>query len=85
VNEEGIPFVEVYVDVPVEVAEKRDPKGLYAKARAGEIKEFTGISAPYEAPEKAEVHIQNTDLSVEDAVKQIVEYLEKEGLLERPS
>jgi len=84
VNEEGIPFVEVYVDVPVEVAEKRDPKGLYAKARAGEIKEFTGISAPYEAPEKAEVHIQNTDLSVEDAVKQIVEYLEKEGLLERP-
>jgi adenylylsulfate kinase len=83
-NKEGIPFVEVYVDVPVEVAEKRDPKGLYAKARAGEIKEFTGISAPYEAPENAEVHIKNTDLSVEEAVKQIVVYLESKKLLERP-
>jgi len=52
--------------------------------RAGEIKEFTGISAPYEEPENAEVHVRNTDLSVEDAVQQIVEYLEKKGLLERP-
>lgn len=72
------------MDVPVEVAEKRDPKGLYAKARRGEIKEFTGVSAPYEAPENAEIHIKNTDLSVEDAVRQIVVYLEREGLLERP-
>ena len=71
--------------MPVEVAEKRDPKGLYAKARAGEIKEFTGISAPYEAPEQPEIHINNVDLSVEDAVKQIVEYLESKGLLEKPS
>jgi adenylylsulfate kinase len=85
VEGEGIPFVEVYVDVPVEVAEKRDPKGLYKKARAGEIKEFTGISAPYEAPENPEIHIKNVDLSVEDAVKQIVEYLESKGLLEKPS
>jgi len=84
-NDEGIPFIEVWVDVSVEEAERRDPKGLYKKARAGEIKEFTGISAPYEAPEKAEVHIKNEGLSVEDAVKQIVEYLEKEGLLDRPS
>ena len=83
-NEEPIPFIEVYVDVPVEVAEKRDPKGLYAKARAGEIKEFTGISAPYEAPENPEVHIKNVDLTVEDAVKQIIEYLESKKLLERP-
>jgi adenylylsulfate kinase len=84
-NEEGIAFVEVFVDVPVEVAEQRDPKGLYKKARAGEIKEFTGISAPYEEPEQPEIHIKNVDLSVEDAVKQIVEYLEGKGLLERPS
>lgn len=70
--------------MPVEVAEQRDPKGLYKKARAGEIKEFTGISAPYEAPENPEIHIKNVDLSVEDAVVQIVKYLEEKGLLERP-
>lgn len=72
----GLPFVEVFVDIPVEVAEQRDPKGLYKKARAGEIKEFTGISAPYEAPENAEIHIQNDKLTVEEAVQQVVEYLE---------
>jgi len=83
-DKEGLPFVEVYVDVPVEVAEKRDPKGLYAKARAGIIKEFTGISAPYEAPENPEIHLKNTDLSVEEAVAQIVRYLEEKGLLARP-
>ena len=77
--------MEVFVDVPVEVAEKRDPKGLYAKARKGEIKEFTGISAPYEAPENPEVHIKNVDLSVEDAVAQIVRYLEEQKLLEKPA
>ncbi|KIV98841.1 adenylylsulfate kinase [Verruconis gallopava] len=83
-NEDPIPFVEVFVDVPVEVAEQRDPKGLYKKARAGEIKEFTGVSAPYEAPDAPEVHIRNVDLSVEDAVAQIVRYLEQKKLLERP-
>ncbi|KAE9987371.1 hypothetical protein EG327_003853 [Venturia inaequalis] len=83
-DKEGIPFVEVYVDVPVEVAEKRDPKGLYKKARAGEIKEFTGISAPYEAPEKPEIHLENTNLSVEEAVAQIVNYLTSKGLLTKP-
>jgi len=76
-----LPFIEVFVDIPVEEAEKRDPKGLYKKARAGEIKEFTGISAPYEAPEKAEVHIHSEKTSVEEAVVMITEYLEKEGLL----
>lgn len=81
----GFPFVEVFVDVPVEVAEKRDPKGLYKKARAGEIKEFTGISAPYERPENPEVHLENTDLSVEDAVRKVVVYLEENGLLDRPA
>jgi adenylylsulfate kinase len=78
---EGLPFVEVYVDVPVEVAEQRDPKGLYKKARAGEIKEFTGVSAPYEEPESPEVHIKSAETSVEEAVVKIVEYLNGRGLL----
>lgn len=80
-GEEGIPFIEVFIDIPVEEAEKRDPKGLYKKARAGEIKEFTGISAPYEEPENAEIHLRTDKLSVEECVQKIVEYLEKEGLL----
>lgn len=83
-DKEGIPFIEVYVDVPVEVAEQRDPKGLYKKARAGEIKEFTGISAPYEAPENPDIHLDNTKLTVEEAVAQIVNYLTLKGLLTRP-
>lgn len=65
----------------MEVAEQRDPKGLYKKARAGEIKEFTGISAPYEAPEKAEIHIRSDLCSVEEAVVKIEEYLRKEKLI----
>ncbi|KAL4969167.1 adenylyl-sulfate kinase [Aspergillus stella-maris] len=80
-EETGLPFVEVYVDVPIEVAEQRDPKGLYKKAREGVIKEFTGISSPYEAPEKPEVHIRNVDLDVKDAAKQIVDYLDANGYL----
>ena len=78
-----LPFVEVFVDIPVEEAEKRDPKGLYKKARAGEIKEFTGISAPYEAPEKPEVHIHSEKTSVEEAVAIIVKHLEDNGHLKR--
>ena len=80
-TDEALPFIEVFVDVPLEVAEQRDPKGLYKKARAGEIKEFTGISAPYEAPENPEIHIKSEQTSVEDAVRQIVAYLEEKGLL----
>lgn len=80
-EETGLPFVEVHVDVPVEVAELRDPKGLYKKAREGIIKEFTGISAPYEAPEKPEVYIRNVDLAIPDAVKQIIDYLDEKGYL----
>lgn len=74
----NLPFIEVFVDIPVEVAEQRDPKGLYKKARAGEIKEFTGISAPYEEPLKPEIHIHNDKLTVEEAVQQVVKYLEAE-------
>jgi adenylylsulfate kinase len=65
------------------VAEARDPKGLYKKAREGKIPEFTGISAPYEAPEKAEIHIRSDLKSVEESVVEIVEYLNKKGLLEQ--
>ncbi|KAF9271510.1 Adenylyl-sulfate kinase, partial [Linnemannia elongata] len=57
-DEAGLPFVEVYADAPLSVVEERDPKGLYKKAKAGEIKEFTGISAPYEAPVNPEIHIR---------------------------
>jgi adenylylsulfate kinase-like enzyme len=81
-GDEPIPFIEVFIDIPVEEAEKRDPKGLYKKARAGEIKDFTGISAPYEAPEAAEIHIRSDKVSVEEAVAQIVEYLQSKNLIQ---
>ena len=76
--------MEVWIDVPVEVAEQRDPKGLYKKARAGQIPEFTGVSAPYEEPLKPEIHIRSEKTSVEDAVKIIVKYLEENGYLATP-
>ncbi|EKE01712.1 MAG: Adenylyl-sulfate kinase [uncultured bacterium] len=74
-------FVEVYIECSVEECEKRDVKGLYAKARAGEIKEFTGISAPYEVPEKPEIKINTVNLSVEQAVQGIIKQLEQQGYL----
>ena len=80
-TEDAIPFIEVFVDIPVEVAEQRDPKGLYKRARAGEIKDFTGISAPYEEPENPEIHIRTDKVSVEEAVTQITEYLREKQLL----
>ncbi|KAF2460972.1 Adenylylsulfate kinase-domain-containing protein [Lineolata rhizophorae] len=84
-GDDPLAFVEVFVDIPVKEAEKRDPKGLYKKARAGEIKEFTGISAPYEAPESPEVHIRSEKTTVEEGVGQIMNYLDKHGLLKLPS
>ncbi|KAI5284318.1 Adenylyl-sulfate kinase [Ascosphaera aggregata] len=77
----GLPFVEVFVDVPLEVAEQRDPKGLYKKAREGKIKDFTGITAPYEEPLKPEIHIKNHQVTIQEAVAQIVKYLEEQGYL----
>ena len=74
-------FIEVFIDCPVEVCEQRDVKGLYKKARAGEIKEFTGISAPYEAPQKPELTIHSDRLSVGDAVETILRHLETAGLV----
>ncbi|TNY24428.1 adenylyl-sulfate kinase [Rhodotorula diobovata] len=76
-DESHIPFLEVFVDAPLEEVEKRDPKGLYAKARAGVIKEFTGVSAPYEAPEKPELHIKTAEVDIPTGVQIIVDYLEK--------
>jgi adenylylsulfate kinase len=71
----------VFVDVPIEVAEERDPKGLYKRAREGLIPEFTGVSAPYEAPENPEIHIRTDHVSVEEAVRQIIREVENRGLL----
>ena len=74
-------FVEVHVSASVETCESRDVKGLYKKARAGEIKEFTGISAPYEAPAKAELVIETGGETVEQSVATLVRYLESKGYL----
>lgn len=74
-------FVEVYVKVKLETAEDRDPKGLYKKARAGEIPEFTGISAPYEEPETPELTIDTDELSIEQSVAGIMEWLTDQGYL----
>ena len=71
-------FVEIYVNAPVEICEQRDPKGLYAKARANLIKDFTGISAPYEAPLHAEIELRTDQLTVAESVARIVEYLNAE-------
>lgn len=68
-------FIEVFVDTPLAVCEQRDPKGLYKKARKGEIKDFTGIDSPYETPQNPEVHIKNDGISVELAAQQVVAYL----------
>ena len=70
-------FIEVYTECSIETCEQRDPKGLYKKARTGEIPEFTGISAPYEPPEEPEIIINTEDNSVESSVNQILSYLKE--------
>ena len=77
----NLKFVEVFVDCPLGEAERRDPKGLYKKARAGEIKNFTGIDDPYEVPIDPELHLRTDELSVEEEVSAIVEYLEKNDII----
>ncbi len=74
-------FVEVFVECPLNICEERDPKGLYKKARSGEIKEFTGISAPYEEPNNPEVVVTTSELSVIESARQVIVYLEKAGLV----
>jgi adenylylsulfate kinase len=72
-------FIEIYVDAPLEVCEARDPKGLYKKARAGEIKGFTGIDDPYEAPEKPELHLDAAKYTAEQLADQVLAYLKAQG------
>jgi adenylylsulfate kinase len=74
-------FVEVFVNAPLEVVEKRDTKGLYKKARSGEIPNFTGVSDPYEAPTEAEIEVFTGDESIEESANKILAYLEERGLI----
>jgi len=75
-------FVEVFVDTPLAVAETRDPKGLYKKARRGELKNFTGLDSPYEPPEQPELRIDTTVLEPEEATEEILQFMVAAGLLE---
>ncbi|RMH26685.1 MAG: adenylyl-sulfate kinase [Planctomycetota bacterium] len=79
-EEAGLAFVEIFVDAPLEVCEARDVKGLYKKARAGEIKGFTGIDDPYEAPERPEITLKTGEHPVGESVKQVLAHLESAGL-----
>lgn len=77
----GLPFIEVFVETPVEECEQRDPKGLYKKARAGEIKNFTGVNDPYEPPLKPEVVLNTVELRPEACVAKLLAYLRQHGIL----
>jgi len=74
-------FIEVYIDTPIVICEQRDPKGLYKKARAGEIKDFTGIDSTYDIPEKPEIHVKTADQSIQECAEQIVNYLAEQGFI----
>ena len=74
-------FIEVYLNTPLNVCEQRDPKGLYQKARAGEIGNFTGISSPYEPPEAPEASIDSSELSLEESVRQVIEALKVKDVI----
>jgi len=74
-------FVEVFMDTPLETCEQRDPKGLYEKARAGQIKDFTGIDSPYEVPEQPEVCLDTSTMSVDGCVEAMIEYLLERQLI----
>ncbi|WP_346911895.1 sulfate adenylyltransferase subunit CysN [uncultured Roseibium sp.] len=78
--EEG-EFFEVFVDTPIEECKKRDPKGLYKRAEAGEIKNFTGIDSPYEAPEHAEIHLRNVNRDPEDVADEVIAFLKEKGVV----
>ena len=76
-----LPFFEAFVDVPLEVAESRDPKGLYQKAREGKIAEFTGISSPFEPPEEPELRLPTHEVSVDEAAERVVAALRERGII----
>ena len=84
VEKEG-DFIEIYCDCPLEVCEQRDVKGLYQRARKGEISDFTGISSPYEEPKNADLVVKTSGRSVEECVGDVVDYLENRGLIEKAS
>ena len=75
-------FLEVFVDAPLDVCEGRDPKGLYKKARAGDIPNFTGIDSDYEAPEDPEIHLNTAESDADQCAEQVIEYLRRNGYLE---
>lgn len=77
----GLSFVEVFVDCSLATAEKRDPKGLYKKARAGEIKNFTGIDDPYEAPANPEIHLKTDEMTLEEEVSTVIDYLVQNDII----
>lgn len=77
-------FIEIFVDTPLEICEARDPKGLYRKARAGEISGFTGLDAPYEAPDEPEVHLRTENLSVDESAQRVLDHLEQHHILGEP-
>jgi adenylylsulfate kinase-like enzyme len=77
----GLPFNEVHLATPIETCETRDPKGLYKKARAGELKNFTGIDDPYEPPAKPEITLDATSTSPQEATVQLLNYLRDKGLV----
>jgi adenylylsulfate kinase len=81
-SEAGLTFVEIYLNTPIETCERRDPKGLYKKARAGELKGFTGIDDPYEAPHKPELMLDATNVSPQEATLQLLTYLEQKGIIQ---
>jgi bifunctional enzyme CysN/CysC len=74
-------FIEVFVDAPLELCMQRDPKGLYRKAKAGEIKNFTGFDSPYESPETPELHLKTADMTAEAAAEEVIEQLIKRGMI----
>ena len=78
----NFPFIEVFIDCALDIAEDRDPKGLYKKARAGEIKNFTGIDDPYEAPENPEIHLRTDQMTLDQEVSLIIGYLEENKIIE---
>jgi adenylylsulfate kinase len=77
-------FIEVFCRCPIEVCEQRDPKGLYKKARAGEIKDFTGLSAPYEEPENPELIIDTAEQTIKESAEKVIEFLEENAIIARP-
>ncbi len=77
-------FMEVYVETPLSVAEERDPKGLYKKARRGELKNFTGIDSPYERPESPEILVDTSNMSAEQCAEKVISILKQRGVIGNP-